>query len=336
MSEHHPFGMSKWPAWLACPKYESGPESDASRGGTEAHRLMGKALAGEILPADADSYLAGVAEWAATQLLFYGDGWMSEHRVQIGGSGPLAGIFGTADAVLVLEDRIIVADLKAYSRGESDYFAQLMGYALAVLQVRGMLNAELLVLHGGSRKVESRQVTVGECLDVAEGVIEHRLDPFAEPLVCRHCAHCASLSTCPAVHGTADNALAANHATLSYDDVCLWLERLPALSAFCDAVKLRGIALAEANGGEIVSEFGVRWKVAEKAGARKIGDALAAFRAVSDVMDASQFLAVCTVPVAAFERAVKSCGVPKDRASEIVDSVSERGAPSRSLVKARE
>lgn len=349
---HHQMGMSKWPAWLTCCRYEpSDKETDDSEAGTLAHGLLAALLEDRPGPPCDDLHLIHVAEWAAGELRKYGDWWLCERRVEFRhvpadeGGRLLNGLYGTADAILTPRGagRLIVADLKAYSRGEHEYWPQLMGYAAAFLDgdphapfVDDLI--ELVVLHGGSRKVEVKLVTREECLAVARDVVGRRAAEKSPPRVCVWCKYCAALARCPAVGLEVFGARSDPGQTedMTADELADALFHVPAVEAWCKAVKDRAMELAAENGGVLPASYdGVSWRVSEREGNRIVRDAREAFSLCSQWVGADAFMGITKVGVGDLEKLLRSANVDAAAREEALAVLCSRGAPSRSLLRFR-
>jgi hypothetical protein len=150
-----------------------------------------------------DCYLSGTADycetafWASEWLVTNENGraWNAEKYVKIEDCGRLTDIGGYPDYYQVAEGNIIrVVDLKSFSDGSKDYFAQLAGCALAIATSRKIsleTSCELTVLHGLTKRPETRWYTVIECLYIAKDIYASRYDNGNVHTICDACQYCA-------------------------------------------------------------------------------------------------------------------------------------------------
>lgn len=221
MSEHHPRGMSKWPAILACGCFTGKGESQDAAYGTEMHGALAKILTayredGELPPCDPDAsfHLAGVYRAAAMiRDCMYLQGVQPsnlhiEERVTLED-----GVFGTADIWYTANHRdIFVWDFKTFRNPGRDYTAQLAGYAAAIaseypMNVVANQRYHLRIVYGDSPEVDDHTLTYGDCIKIrgeAMAAFDKADKGEAQPTQCNWCELCANAATCPAFRAVAE------------------------------------------------------------------------------------------------------------------------------------
>lgn len=189
--QHHKDGFSQWPSIAQCNGFaNANRESKQANEGTMIHAMA------ELSYTHCEDVQNETALWVADWLLNNENGipWKVEKRVEITDCGRLTGIFGAPDYWQINNDMIRVADLKSFSDGSKDYFAQLAGYALAIATDHKITldsTCELTVLHGLTKRAETRYYTVLECLDIAKDIYSRRYDNGNQHTICDACAFCS-------------------------------------------------------------------------------------------------------------------------------------------------
>jgi hypothetical protein len=220
--KHHPRGMSRWPAVLACGCFKGKGESADANYGTEMHGELARLLTvfketGALPPADSDASFHVAGEYRAAAMIrdcLYLQGVQPEalhieERVTLED-----GVFGTAD-VWYGDARgcLYVWDFKTFYNPGRDYSAQLAGYALAICQQRedggGKPYNEvcLRTVYGDNPSVSEVYFTLCELQDIRDTVME-AFDMAdrgeAQPTQCNWCELCANAATCPAFKAVAE------------------------------------------------------------------------------------------------------------------------------------
>lgn len=375
-TEHHPHGMSKWPAILECPVFEGRGESRDAAMGTAVH----KAFAGYIedwklglkLPGAEELSLheAGALRAAKAvcdevgRAVNTSGGVFTETRVSLDGD-----VFGTCDAFFVDEaEKVVhVYDFKTFFNPGRDYFAQLIGYGLAILQERHGMDAlfardfgiECTVLYGDSAEVSRRRVDFMEAVGVwsaAESAFSAREEGRAKPCQCNWCELCAHFGTCPAcmrqvvslpaVEGVEALPAAAGPEAEAAGASMPWkwdvLEpavkaRMLVLAEFAGkwADAVRALAKADALSGAVLADEanGIAFRLRESRGrARPRVNELWPLM-VAHKVSAEAFRERLSISASDAERLLRDAGMRAREAKEAVLAVSDVGAGCVSLVR---
>lgn len=350
--EHHPLSMSNWPKWDQCPcAMSGGGETAEAASGTRSHSWLAHLIdrANGIEPPEPQGVTADEkarAEWAYGEIsaIFGSYRPQSERRVTIRGLGVLDGIYGTADAIGVLPDRILVADFKAYSVNDTDLTAQLIGYGVAVASDLPFPPdvIETVVLHGGSREVERRTVTLAEAEERARLIVSRHIDnadntDLATPN--HFCQYCKRLGTCPA----ADRAIAVVNdgprfmslplaeqlvVAKQVKSICERVEK--SVKAELDAQIERGVPVDSA----VVSGGSVSWRYVMKPGKDRLADICGLAGEIgSHGVSQETLMSICSVSkTAVCERLLAANpGMKASEAKRIVKPYYEAGKPSKWL-----
>ena len=212
--KHHKYGMSKWPAIKSCPHFEQrvdDRQTDEASKGTQAHEILNNLLCCENKIDDTGYDVFNTAKWAfdcieaekAICKSVIDDGAeVSIYFPKIKGLKCPKGLFGTPDYYANLVDDngkfVLVADLKTFSNGLNNYFEQLKGYALCVSgNEEPSFRVKLCVAHGLSRKWETMETTIGECIESARDIFQRITNKNDYP--CRlnvNCKFCEHRTTC--------------------------------------------------------------------------------------------------------------------------------------------
>lgn len=347
---HHALSPSKFPAWEACPCFESGPAGEAAEHGAKLHERLARHLHGRgnafegLAPEDRESL-----EWVAEEIRQLCDGAASggvEERLTYkrGGKGK-AVYFGTADVVAYGPDNSAV--LIDFKSGEvRDHRAQLAAYAAALMEGTPELETVTAwLLFGRYRRAISHTFTRAEAVEIVESIIAKRTDPERQPVPCDYCAWCAARMTCPALVARAV-AVAENR-----ED---WRGELPAewhpstitdpeqmakaltlarfVSDWSDSVRHHATELAK-GGAEIPG-----YKLQERRGRKEIRDIAEAWTLIDGTLEQPDFLRCCSLSLPKLAGAVATAaGIPKARAereiAERLAPVTVEGANSVSLVR---
>ena len=322
--KHHEIGPSIYPALLGCMAYRRTPERESAEAseGTKAHEELSRAITDGIEP-DNDS-----ARWAADELKSLACGAEIESEKTLSRTICGEDIFGTADAVWRDADgHWHVADFKTFSDGTTDYTAQLMGYAAMLPYEDAGKTVHMHILHGMIRKTETVEATHGECLAAVTEIVSSYLSvksgrKKATRNICKWCAYCANIGTCPAACGAVqtvnENGLRFNSLT-----TCQKLVVLDAVDKLSKTIREQAKAEAIANGGTICDcdkngNVSIKYEMRPWAGPAKCRD----IRLVAEGMHGEtpfaplndeELLAACTLSKSALSRAIREKN--PDRAS---------------------
>ena len=298
--------------WLACPpsallsaKYEDTSSSYAQEG-TAAHALAEykvlKALGrkaddptenldyfNEEMDEATDAYAAYVfeqvteAKKATTDPIV-----LVEQRVDFSTYVPDG--FGTADALIIADDKLSITDLK-YGRGvlvEADHNPQLMCYALGAYEMFSALydieTVSMTIFQPRRDNVSVFEMKASDLLDWAENTLKPKAELAAEGkgdfTAGEHCRFCKAKADCRA-RAEANLALArydfALPPTLTDADIEAILPLLDELTSWAEDIKAyaltRAVAGKEWHGYKLVAGRSNRKYVNEDAVAKKVSDA---------------------------------------------------------------
>ena len=234
---HHPLGMSRWPAALACPRFEGAEAGGDAAYGTNVHATLAWWLSelrerGRLPEVEAESlsfHEAGAWKAAQTieaELRVCGASPRAlrvEERVSLYYPGTHEHVFGTADALFVHDGAVHVFDFKTFYNPGRDYMPQLQGYGLAAARAskEEIDTVVCSVLYGDAPAKAERQVfDKSECERVAERALDTLSMPReelakagAEPTQCAWCELCAHFASCPACVAVASEITKATTGT---------------------------------------------------------------------------------------------------------------------------
>ena len=298
--------------WLACPpsallsaKYEDTSSSYAQEG-TAAHALAEykvlKALGrkaddptenldyfNEEMDEATDAYAGYVLEQVAEAKKATTDPIvLVEQRVDFSTYVPDG--FGTADALIIADDKLSITDLK-YGRGvlvEADHNPQLMCYALGAYEMFSALydieTVSMTIFQPRRDNVSVFEMKASDLLDWAENTLKSKAELAAEGkgdfTAGEHCRFCKAKADCRA-RAEANLALArydfALPPTLTDADIEAILPLLDELTSWAEDIKAyaltRAVAGKEWHGYKLVAGRSNRKYVNEDAVAKKVSDA---------------------------------------------------------------
>lgn len=298
--------------WLACPpsallsaKYEDTSSSYAQEG-TAAHALAEykvlKALGrkaddptenldyfNEEMDEATDAYAGYVLEQVAEAKKATTDPIvLVEQRVDFSTYVPDG--FGTADALIIADDKLSITDLK-YGRGvlvEADHNPQLMCYALGAYEMFSALydieTVSMTIFQPRRDNVSVFEMKALDLLDWAENTLKPKAELAAEGkgdfTAGEHCRFCKAKADCRA-RAEANLALArydfALPPTLTDADIEAILPLLDELTSWAEDIKAyaltRAVAGKEWHGYKLVAGRSNRKYVNEDAVAKKVSDA---------------------------------------------------------------
>lgn len=298
--------------WLACPpsallsaKYEDTSSSYAQEG-TAAHALAEykvlKALGrkaddptenldyfNEEMDEATDAYAGYVLEQVAEAKKATTDPIvLVEQRVDFSTYVPDG--FGTADALIIADDKLSITDLK-YGRGvlvEADHNPQLMCYALGAYEMFSALydieTVSMTIFQPRRDNVSVFEMKASDLLDWAENTLKPKAELAAEGkgdfTAGEHCRFCKAKADCRA-RAEANLALArydfALPPTLTDADIEAILPLLDELTSWAEDIKTyaltRAVAGKEWHGYKLVAGRSNRKYVNEDAVAKKVSDA---------------------------------------------------------------
>lgn len=298
--------------WLACPpsallsaKYEDTSSSYAQEG-TAAHALAEykvlKALGrkaddptenldyfNEEMDEATDAYAGYVLEQVAEAKKATTDPIvLVEQRVDFSTYVPDG--FGTADALIIADDKLSITDLK-FGRGvlvEADHNPQLMCYALGAYEMFSALydieTVSMTIFQPRRDSVSVFEMKASDLLEWAENTLKPKAELAAEGkgdfTAGEHCRFCKAKADCRA-RAEANLALArydfALPPTLTDADIEAILPLLDELTSWAEDIKAyaltRAVAGKEWHGYKLVAGRSNRKYVNEDAVAKKVSDA---------------------------------------------------------------
>lgn len=370
---HHPRGMSRWPAVLACPAYEGSEGGADAAEGTRLHALLAGWLAamrdGDLSPeveVGALSFHEAGAWRAATTIrravldlgLPFG-GLRVEERVTLFDAANRDVVFGTADCLLVNAERGVVHvwDFKGFYNPGRDYSAQLLGYGLAaaLASKTPIERIQWTVLYGDHEEAESGEATKAEAMEVfhrAMAAFDNRAAHVpAAPKQCAWCELCARFPTCRACAAVAEGVRKEFQAAPGSEVLSGALTadgwgrlqptrkaQLLVLAEFCakfsDAVRAK--AKADMLAGETIADpvNGIAYTLRETRGRLRLDcDALWA-AAKGRGVSAADFRACLKPDATEAKKVLRAAGLTAKAADELLESCGTRGAPSQTLARA--
>ena len=263
--KHHEYGPSNFPAWSMCPCYRRTESTNKeSEAGTDAHQQLHDALVNGTTP-DNDA-----AAWAASWVMAQNPiNLKSEVEVK-SNCYAMGDIFGTVDVMYDDELGVMhIADFKTFSDGTIDYMPQLRAYA-ALLCEPPNKPVILHVLHGMTKKVETIETTIYECLEASREILKSVKSDNASPRLCKWCQYCSKIQTCQqsnnAVQVVSDNAVAFSRLSL-----CQKLIVLDTVDKLSKTIREEAKAKAVENGGFLDMD-GIRYEMKPWAGKPKVRD----------------------------------------------------------------
>ena len=366
-SAHHPRGMSRWPAVLACPCFEGREASADAAEGTRLHALLAGWLeamrAGDLEPevdvgalsfheAGAWRAFKTIRQAAIDLGLPFGD-LRVETRVTLFDAANRDVVFGTADALLVDAERGVVHvwDFKSFYNPGRDYSAQLLGYGLAaaLASKTPIERIRWTVLYGDHEESESGEASKAEAMEVfqrAMSVFDNRREHVpAKPCQCNWCELCERFATCKACAAVVKAVAGGEQAPVAGDGRKPWDKltttrkaQLLVLAEFCSkwADAVRSAAKADLLAGVSISdpENGIAYALRETRGRLKLDvDALWAAAKAKGV-PAAAFRACLKPDATEAKKVLRAAGLTAMAADDVLESCGSRGSGSQTLVRA--
>lgn len=234
--DHHPLGPSNWPMWAVCPRYdgqhddidaaeaeildaetgepekkeEATPDKKDAKGrGQLCHAALASIFTDDQATQDAafapltqreEEQVRWVAEQCINIATLHG---YQRHEIKVEqrltmpkGDSFEDLYFGTGDIVI---GPSIVCDAKFGDM--RDYFPQMVGYLLALMERHGATKGHAYVLFGRSKRTVHYNATRETCETVGYAILRKRMDPNTPPTLCAYCGWCRHRATCSAVVG---------------------------------------------------------------------------------------------------------------------------------------
>lgn len=278
--QHHQYGPSRWPGLCVCPGYEprKGEQGEFAARGTAIHKAVETGDYSQLREEDRE-----VAQWMTEELMRLTQGLETDREVKTmipyydDELHAIGGITGTCDRRWETEDGTLhVADFKAFSKIDTkDFRPQLAGYILGGKRPRNSV-VVCHIFHGGSRQVETFEMTWDECMYYANQVAYAIDHPEEKCKRSHHCDFCTKAGDCPeSAKVVAYGSLAAGRLTAeavrsnpqAAARLCDWLD---AASKRIEEAK-EIIAEAAKSGVEIYDPVsGIRYGIQEREGRAKV------------------------------------------------------------------
>lgn len=276
---HHPYGPSRWPGLCVCPGYEprKGGDNEFAERGTAIHKAVETGDYTGLREEDKET-----AMWMTEELMRLTQGLETDAEVktcipEFTGLEAVAGVTGTCDRRWETEDGTLhVLDFKGFSKiGMKDFKPQLAGYILGGKRPQKDVIV-CHVFHGGSRQIETFEMTWHDCQCYAAIVNSSILDPDDYRCRSEHCDNCAKAGDCPeSAKVVAYGALEAGRLTsdmvrsdpAAAARLCDWLDA--AAKRIEEAKEI--ISAAAKDGVEIYDPVsGIRYGIQEREGRAKV------------------------------------------------------------------
>ncbi len=206
MSEHHQHGPSTMPMLAQCPCYEGGESSEAAAQGTKLHERVAAKLGGDPFAASmifklTDEEVAAIDFCADFVRENIAGPWHLEAKIEHQNDDFETVYFGTAD-LHTESGPLIISDFKFGQ--ERDYYAQACGYALPLMEQRGVTNCLFYFIYGKLQIVRALWIGIEEARETVNRILEAATNPVKQPTPCDYCSWCAKRLTCPALANTVE------------------------------------------------------------------------------------------------------------------------------------
>lgn len=348
---HHTRGMSRWPAILECNCFTSKPSSKDATFGSEKHAQLAEMLnhlkQHGSLPATLEDgfFDAGVrrtAEFIASCMIATNTPAAALHvedRVTLEG-----GIFGTADAWYITDEKIVVWDFKTFRNPGRDYTAQLAGYALAIRQNNADApnTFSLRTIYGDSTEVNEVTMSAGEAFDTyLQAMSAFDSADTAQPKQCNWCDLCDRAAECSAYRAIAeavssrtDLATAPqNWSMLSRENKAQMLVLAETVCKWADAV--RGKAKDDLLAGESIADEanGISYKLRNVNGRKTPRTADACAMLTAKGVTAEAIRSKLTLAATAIKELLKTVGIKGKDADALVETVCDVSAGTVQMVR---
>lgn len=356
---HHPRGMSKWAPITACPCFEGKEGNQNAEIGTKCHALFADALRAykdsRKVPSEAEMsamplHEAGALRGAQQVIDNY---WGDYPRIEMPVGILDSDIYGTPDYCALTERGCVVVDFKTFFNPGRDYFPQLEGYALAVIQKAYKFDewedkqAELVIIYGDKPDAtEHCRVKFSDLRSRFEAVtkaFDERDSGKARPHQCNWCEICQNAPACTAWKAVAEHVSGElkdapnpeNWAVFTPARKAQLLVLAESVSKWATAV--RDMAKADALNGETLedAEHGIAFKLRESRGRLTPRVADLWNHAKVHGVDAQAFMACLSCSSTVATKLLQGTGMKKAEAEAVVKACSDEGKGTVSLVRAQ-
>lgn len=356
-SAHHPHGMSRWPAILACPCFEGRESSADAALGTKVHAFLAWLLTelkerGRLPDVDTASlslHEAGAlraARWVADTLreeMVWPRALRIEERVTVFDAARKETVFGTADCVWTVGSTVTVLDFKTFWNPGRDYLPQLAGYGYgaACASKTEVTHIRCVVAYGDHAGVDEQVVTKEDAARICARALA-AFGGSCEPKQCAWCELCTKFSGCPACVRTAlplaepdgKKKLAESWSGLTSVRKAQLLVLAEFAGKWADAV--RESAKADLLMGEVLEdpENGISYVLRSTRGRLKL-DCDALWEAAKERGVTKEAFKACLKPDATeAKKALRAAGLTAKAADDLLETCGSRGAGSQTLVRA--
>ena len=354
---HHPHGMSRWPAVLACPCFEGKDGGADAELGTGVHAFLATLLEAlrlhgrlpEVEPEGLSFHEAGAwraARWVAETLeeeVVSPRALRVEERVSLFDAARKEHVFGTADCLWVHGQTVTVVDFKTFYNPGRDHIAQLAGYgyAAACASRTEVTHIRCVVAYGDHALIEPRALTKAEAGELCAQALA-AFGSGGEPRQCAWCELCARCAACRACVATVSRVatvdaverVAETWAGLASTRKAQLLVVAEFAGKWAEAV--RSAAKADLERGEAIAdpEHGIAYALRETRARLRL-DCDALWQAAKARGVSAQAFRGCLRPDAAeAKRVLREAGLAAKAADALLESCGTRGAPSLVLARA--
>ena len=268
--------------WMVCPgsvhlaaDLPEEPSSQYAAKGTAIHELAEQCLAKGVNPSALigatvydhviDEEMAEIADVYVTWIREAQGKKMFETRLSL--EEVIPDCFGTADALIMRPGHLTMADLKTGSgvKVDADGNTQLLCYALGAFLkydwVYDFQNITVVIIQPPLNHIDTWTITRDDLMQFRVQLREAYDRIISQPdtfvLSEKGCKWCRAKSSCPEQQRLAAEAAAADFQSLTVDELAYWLDKLPHVKSFIEAVENR--AKERLLQGEAVTG----WKVVE-------------------------------------------------------------------------
>jgi len=347
MSDHHAYGPSSLARVIACPGSVYMCEQAGGDGGsTDADEgtMLHAVVAGAVPPIELTQEQVEAVQACREELARFDapQGVLQEQRLALLDEDFNELSFGTADAVIVREDDVVIVDWKfgrnRVENAERNW--QLKAYAAMAMQTYGRDRVQVVVFQPRLSGGRTDAVFTGGVLHEVQAAIQGAMAANEAGLNLRYsesaCKYCAAKTECPEFNRRA-MAVVCQSTTAVSDPLIIadWLEKAGAAAKWAENVKHRARTLMIEEKVEVPG-----WALASRQGKRTIADAQAAYQRLAPVIGHEAFMQAVKLDIAAIEDAYarkrkESDGITlvaaKKELAEVLDGVMERSGDTLEL-----
>ncbi len=308
MSSHHPYGPSSLARVIACPGSVYMCQQCASEGGSAAAdegTMLHAVVAGATPPLELTAEQAEAVQACREELARFDapQGVLQEQRLALLDDDFNELSFGTADAVIVREDDVVIVDWKfgrnRVEQAESNW--QLKAYAAMAMQTYGKERVQVVVFQPRIPAGRTDAVFAGNVLAEVQAAIQQAMDANAAGLTLRYseaaCKYCAAKTECPEFNRKAMAVVCqSTQAVTDPRIIADWLEKAGAAAKWAENVKHRARQMMIEEKLEVPG-----WGLANRQGKRIVKDAQALYQKIQPVIGHEAFMALVDVKMGEIE-----------------------------------